>query len=240
MGKRKRNSKRKQKQSSLPSTSSALKSIAMRGEPKPKKRGTTQISIPTPQAQAQPGQESSPSETFPPQVNPKLWNRFYEPLVLLAAYGKSQGEHTKSDQVISEEYSDDGIKTPRKKFLDELAYMCDYSAGGDTVAAIAIQDGPQLVYWVAANTSQGSRVKPFLSGILQLLGEACGASEENISALKQQISDRSMKFSVMRLRRYRDRLQRTIKACLSALERQNTEGCVNFIYSGSLSLALDS
>ncbi|KAH0566495.1 hypothetical protein GP486_000113 [Trichoglossum hirsutum] len=220
MGKRKRKSKQK-KPSHSPSTSSPLKSIAILGKPKPKKRGTTQTSAPSPQPQ--PGQEDSPSATCPPQVNPKLWNRFYEPLVLLSAYGKSQGERVKSDEILSEECIDGGVKTPRKKFLDELAYVCDFSAGGATVTAVAIQDGPQLVYWVAANDIKGARVKSFLSDILQLLGQAYDAGEEKIFELKRQVSDRAIAFSAPRLLRYRHGLRKTIKACLPALETQNNE-----------------
>jgi hypothetical protein len=98
--------------------------------------------------------------TCPPPVNQKLWHRLYEPLILLSAYGKSQGKHVKSDDASSEGYLDGSNKTLRKKFLDELAYICDYSPSGNTVTAIAIRDGPQLIYWVAANTNQGSKVKP--------------------------------------------------------------------------------
>ena len=69
-------------------------------------------------------------------------------------------------------------KTLSKKFLDEPAYVCDYSPSEDTVAAIAIQDGSQLIYCVAANTSQGFKVKPFVSDILELLSQVYNASDE--------------------------------------------------------------
>ncbi|KAI4147220.1 MAG: hypothetical protein LQ340_005658, partial [Diploschistes diacapsis] len=142
-------------------------------------------------------------DAYPPQVNKKLWNRFYEPLILLLAYGKSQGKHVKSDEASSETCIDGSNKTLNKNLLDELAYICDYSPSGDTVSAIAIQDGPGLIYWVAANTSQGPKVKPFLSGILQLLGQVYNASDEQLSTLKHQISDRAIVFSAQKLRRYR-------------------------------------
>src|SRR3954453_12555270 len=96
---------------------------------------------------SQPGPDNPLLDACPPQVNQKLWHRFYEPLTLLSAYGKSQGKHVKSYETSSEGYLDSGNKTLRKKFLDELAYTCDYLPSGGTVAAIAIQDGPQLIYW---------------------------------------------------------------------------------------------
>jgi len=237
MGKRKRKSK--QQQSSVFPSPSSPKSITVQGRPQPKKRRPTfppQISTPAIQPQA-----TSQMDSCPPQVNKKLWNRFYEPLILLLAYGKSQGKRVKTDETSSEEYLDGGNKkTLSKKFLDELAYICDYSPGGDTVAAIAIQDGPHLIYWVAANTSKGSKVKPFLSDILQLLGQVYNASEERVSTLEYQISDRAMVFSAQKLQRYRFMLKRTINTCLSILEGQNGEGRVNFPYSRASLCVTDS
>ena len=160
----------------------------------------------------------------PPQVNKKLWDRFYEPLILLLAYGKSQGGHFKSDEASSEMNIDASDKRLSKRFLDALAYVCDYLPGGDTVAAIAIQDGPCLTYWVAANTSQGSKVKPFLSSILELLREVYNANDEHVSALHRKLSDRAMGFSNQKLQRYRFMLGCAISRCLPKLQRQNEKG----------------
>lgn len=113
---------------------------------------------------------------------------------------------------------DGSNKTLNKNFLDELAYICDYSPSGDTVVAIAIQDGPYLVYWVAADTNQGSKVKPFLSDILQLLGQVYNASDEQVFTSKHQISDLAMMFSAQKLQRYRFMLKRMINTCIPRLE----------------------
>ena len=178
----------------------------------------------TPVSQSKPRGNTGQCDTCPPQVNISLWKRFYEPLVLLSAYGKSQGKHVKSDELSSEGYFDGSGKTLRQKFLDGLAYICDYTASGKTVAAIAIQGGPQLVYWVAANTNQGPRVKPFLSNILRLLGQVYDASEERVSALTRQVSSCSIVFSTKKLQRYKLQLRNAIKTCIPVLQRQNTEG----------------
>jgi len=220
MGKRKRRSKQEQSPVFLPQSSP--QSITVQGRPQQKKRGSSlsgQKGPPAIQSQA-----TSQMDACPPQVNKKLWNRFYEPLILLRAYGKSQGRHVKSDKASSEMYTDGSNKRLSERFLDELAYICDYSPSGDTVAAIAIQDGPHLIYWVAANTSQGSKVRPFLSNILELLGQVYNASDEHVSALRHQISDRALVFSAQKLRRYRSVLKHTINSCLPKLERQSKEG----------------
>ncbi len=52
----------------------------------------------------------------------------------------------KFDEASFEEYLDGSNKTLSKRFLNELAYICDYSPDEDTVAAIAIQNGPHLIY----------------------------------------------------------------------------------------------
>ncbi|KAK6535740.1 hypothetical protein TWF694_002188 [Orbilia ellipsospora] len=124
-------------------------------------------------------QDTSQQDGCPPQVRPKLWQRFYEPLILLRAYGKSQGTH------IKEVYSESGHKTIKKKFLDALAYSCDYLPGGDTVTAVAIQDGPNLAYWVASNTNQAVKLKPYLSGTLDLLSKAHNISKDGSDTLKK-------------------------------------------------------
>ena len=194
----------------------------MQGRSQQKKRG----SILSEQKSTQAIQYEAISQTdaCPPQVGQKLWNRFYEPLILLLAYGKSQGKHVKSDDILSELYIDGSDRRLSKRFLDELAYICDYTPSGDTVAAVAIQEGPHLIYWVAANTNQGPKVKPFLTNILELLGQVYNASDEQVSALRHQISDCAMAFSAQKLRRYRSMLQGTINGCLPKLGQQSGDG----------------
>src|SRR5438046_7695627 len=102
MGKRKRKSKHQQSPL-LSSPSFPASSTTVQSEPKPKRRRLAlppQKSIPS--SQSQPRRDTSQPDPCPPQVNKKLWNRFYEPLVLLSAYGKSQGKHVKSDKAPSE------------------------------------------------------------------------------------------------------------------------------------------
>ena len=84
------------------------------------------------------------------QINGKFWNQFYEPLVLLLVYRKSQRKYFK----INSEFSYDlgsSYNALHTKLLNKLTYICDYSLSGDTVSAIAIQNESQLIYWVTAN-----------------------------------------------------------------------------------------
>lgn len=165
------------------------------------------------------------------QINEKLWNRFYESLILLLTYDKSQEKHVKFDEASFELYMNDSNKTLSKKFLDELAYVCDYSSSEDTVTTIAIQNDSRLIYWVVANISQESKVNSFLFDILELLSQVYNATNEQISTLKHQISHRAIVFFIKKLQRYRFILKRTINTCLSILKRQSEEDRIDFTYS---------
>ncbi len=227
---RKRKRKSKQQQSFIFFSSFSSKSTTMQGilVSQSKKRDTTfspQISISAIQSQA-----TFQMNTCSSQINKKLWNRFYESLILLLTYEKSQRMRVKFDETSFEEYLDDSNKTLSKRFLNELAYICNYSLDEDTVTAITIQNESHLIYWVVANTSKESKIKSFLFDILQLLDQMYNASEERVSTLEYQISDRAMIFSAQKLQRYRFMLKRTINICLSILKRQNEEDRINFTY----------
>ena len=172
-------------------------------------------------------QRSAIMEVCPPQVDRKLWNRFYEPLVLLSAYGKSQGKGFKSDREWRFGAPDHGHGALCMKFLDELAYICDYAPGGDTVAAIAIEDGCGPTYWVSANKNQAAKVKPFLNGVLSLLASAHGKGKLHDGKLEQQVTNQIISFSARRLRHYRHMLQKAVQACLSDLGMESAKGCTN-------------
>ncbi len=91
-----------------------------------------------------------------------------------------------------------------------------------------------------ANTSKESKIKSFLFNILQLLNQMYNASEERVSTLEYQISDRTMIFSAQKLKRYRFMLKRMINICLSILKKQNEEDCINFTYSRTSLCITDS
>ena len=86
----------------------------------------------------------------------RLLSRFYEPLVLLRTLGQTRGQHSSLS-------SSSGTETSaRRQFLNDLAFICDYEKGGDTVTAIAVQHLPEhAVFWLAANTNHAVKVLKF-------------------------------------------------------------------------------
>ncbi|KAF3311875.1 hypothetical protein TWF173_007960 [Orbilia oligospora] len=156
-----------------------------------------------PQKKRKGSKSSSPCDTYEPQVSPKLWKRFYEPLVLLSAYGKSQGPHFKSTG--DETFCSDDNRDLKKQFLDQLAYVCDYETGG------------------AANTDKSSTILPYISGILASLETVFEAPEEHILAVQAQITDRVIQFCSNRLRLYKSRLRFAALGCIKKLQSELTE-----------------
>ena len=107
-----------------------------------------------------------------PRLDPhkRLLSRFYEPLVLLHVLDRN------SAQPISHCPSEDQatcslqLRELRRNFLEQLAYICDFSKGGDTVTAIALEAHPSgVIYWVASNEGPCKRVILFLHETLDLL-----------------------------------------------------------------------
>ena len=99
------------------------------------------------------------------RLNPRerQLSRFYEPLVLLYTLGSTRGEHTAAALPPDENICELPLKELRRRFLNELAYVCDYNKGGDTVTAIGLESTPQrYVFWVGANTSPQKRIVPFV------------------------------------------------------------------------------
>ncbi|KAF3927066.1 hypothetical protein AA313_de0202406 [Arthrobotrys entomopaga] len=184
-----------------------------------KRKKKSQQAVPQDKRQKNVPQYNNQQNACPPQVSPKLWKRFYEPLILLRVYGKSQGIHVKGEKSSCENYSDSNNKTIKKRFLDALAYSCDYEPGGDTVTAVAIQDAPELVYWVASNTDKRAKLEPHLNSILNLLSKAYNISADGVTALENKIFSLMVEFSSSRLRHYRAMLRGSIGVCIRRLVR---------------------
>lgn len=69
-------------------------------------------------------------------------SRFYERLVLLYTLGSTRGEHSYAALSIEQSISQLPLEDVWRRFLNELAYMCDYDKGGDTVTAIGLESSP--------------------------------------------------------------------------------------------------
>ncbi|KAF6814847.1 hypothetical protein CSOJ01_03858 [Colletotrichum sojae] len=110
-----------------------------------------------------------------PRMNPyfRLLARFYEALVLLALLRPVVGPHVMSH------LNSFNLKDAQRRFLKNLAFLCDYNKGGDTTTAIAVEDREDCyVFWVATNEGVKDKVTQFLDNILERVKSAAGLTNE--------------------------------------------------------------
>ncbi|KAK1143894.1 hypothetical protein N8T08_006009 [Aspergillus melleus] len=111
----------------------------------------------------------------PPRLDPytRLLSRFYEPLFLLAALGQTRGEHTPKPPDLGLEH------TQRRRFLRNLAYICDFQKGGASCTAIGLEDDATCYrFWVACNRAD-DQVLGFLSVALSHLKDFSDENSED-------------------------------------------------------------
>lgn len=77
----------------------------------------------------------------------ELLRRFYQPLVLLCTLGQTRGDPDCAS-LFQDDIADRSLQDVRRTFLTNLAYMCDYDKGGNTVTAIGLEETPQTTaFW---------------------------------------------------------------------------------------------
>lgn len=82
----------------------------------------------------------------------KLIQRFYEALILLNILGQTRGLRDVNFGTISTS------EERRRRLLRNLAYLCDYRKGGETTAAIALEEKyDAFTFWLASNTVDSSK-----------------------------------------------------------------------------------
>ena len=170
--------------------------------------------------------DTSPTSLKKPRLNPRerQLSRFYEPLVLLYTLGSTRGEHTAAALPPDENICELPLKELRRRFLSELAYVCDYDKGGDTVTAIGLESTPQrYVFWVGANTSPEKRIVPFLEALLAKLRGISTAATSKASEEVDNIAIECIKFGTLRINKYRQHLKPLLKRCQGNLAESQSE-----------------
>lgn len=158
-----------------------------------------------------------------PNKRERLLRRFYEPLVLLHTLGSTRGGHTNRLPVSPSDSS--LVQDCRRSFLNELAYVCDYEKGGDTVTAIGLESTPQgCTFWVASNTSPTAKIIPFLKLLLQTL-ERIANSKAPEQGDKEDIAKLCISFGSRRIKKYRSLFSRELAGCRKFIAA-NKEACM--------------
>jgi len=161
-----------------------------------------------------------------PRFSPedRLQYRFYEPLVLLHVldpYGQQRISPCPSEDLAAPRLE---LRELRREFLEQLAYICDFKKGGDTVTAMALEARPSgITYWVASNTTPLESTISFLQEVLDTLESLASSPPDHRNIIEDGIVRRCIEFNLKRLKAYRDFLQKSLKRCLESLRDSEAE-----------------
>lgn len=152
-----------------------------------------------------------------PDKYQQLINRFYEPLILLEALGKVRGSLTPRRK----ERDPEGI---RRQFRDDLAFLCEYTKGGDACTAIGIEDRPQCaVYWVAANVDPESTIVPFLISVLEELRNISKLPGDQRQDRTERVATRCIVYAEKKVIKLKRLLSTQISECSRRLEGSTSD-----------------
>ncbi|PYH83567.1 hypothetical protein BO82DRAFT_331366 [Aspergillus uvarum CBS 121591] len=146
----------------------------------------------------------------PPRLNAykRLLDRFYEPLFLLRVLGQTRGQHTVGSSNPSLE------QARRRKFLRNLAFVCDFTKGGVSCTAIGLEDSETCYrFWISSNASVDKIVefaKNALSHLERFTRIDGGFDEEQSRA---NFISFCLNFAIRRVKKERQCLFQAIKQC---------------------------
>ena len=140
----------------------------------------------------------------------RLIQRFYEPLILLDALGQTRAPHDKDPDEPST------LQERRRRLLCNLSYLCDFAKGGDTTAAIGLEETPNAyVFWLASNTTgSDNKVITFLRDALAEVKKVV----QGQTATPDEFIERCIKFAKNRVLKEHTRLRKTIEECREYLD----------------------
>jgi hypothetical protein len=155
-------------------------------------------------------------QDHPLNANGKLLRRFYEPLVLLSVLDPTRG--AQHPDLITDRGLDEKSKLWRK-FVDQLAWLCDSEKGGDTVTAVAAQKTCERpIFWLASNSNSRKKAKDHLIWIFARLNCLYAAKPISIAQLEDEITTWCIDFSSSRIKIYSTWLLQAIRKAKGTVE----------------------
>lgn len=138
----------------------------------------------------------------------KFKRRFFEPLVLLEALSKTQGERITEEPTSSVEDSLGRAILSRRELLRQLCRACDFDKGGGTVTSIVLGKTPQgPVFWISLREPTREKVDTFIRRILDTLH----SSTDSLSSLQARLLVQITSFVAPRLRAHTQLLRNDLK-----------------------------
>jgi hypothetical protein len=161
--------------------------------------------------------EIDPKRVGRPRLDPyqRLLGRFYEQLFLLNALGQTRGNHTTSS------FELDAARAQRRRFLQNLCYICDFKKGGSTCTAIGLQEHGTGYNFCVASNNETDKIAAFLQKVLKFLRAIAHQAGSNDACRESKFFQLCIGFAAERIKEESKCLRRNVKDCLSKLNRQN-------------------
>lgn len=156
----------------------------------------------------------------------RLISRLYEALYMLRILGRVRGPHRIANLDVST------ARGVRRRFLKNLAFLCDYTKGGPSTAALAVEARSDCnMFWLSSNEGPSEAVLDFLKSMIQDVKASSALSggqrpeAENILILK------CIEFARKRVTKQAKGLSSSVRLCLGYLATEMANGNGNEAFS---------
>lgn len=147
----------------------------------------------------------------------RLIYRFYEAIYLLSLLGNTRGLH------VATVFDSSSFIAVRRRFLKNLAFLCDNLKGGESTASIAVQDRPDcFVFWISSNRGPSDRVLAFLCSVLEDIKIFVRSTHDDGKDVENDLIRRCVKLSPRRMRSQARNLVKFARRCRDHLLENRT------------------
>lgn len=154
-----------------------------------------------------------------PRLDPyeKLIKRLFESMFVLKALGKTQDQHS-----LRRHNPDDPVAV-RRRFLTNLACVCDVHTAGKSVTALAVEElDEEYKFWVACNSSDQPDIVKFLNIVLALLKRYTSRNNEDKVTVQKALTRRCITFSETRIREEARILSNAAEKCIKNINQDTS------------------
>jgi hypothetical protein len=108
----------------------------------------------------------------------------------------------------------------RRRFLRNLAYVCDFEKGGDSCTAIGLENcHTGYCFWVASN-KKSHEIITFLKKALGVLSGASSLPTSDLAATESDLTQLCTDFAARRIALEHKNFQREAARCISRLQEK--------------------
>lgn len=148
----------------------------------------------------------------------RLIYRFYEAICLLSLLGNTRGPH------VTTVFAPSSLLAIRRRFLKNLALLCDDLKGGSSTASVAVQDCPdRYVFWVSSNKGPSESALAFLRSVLGDVRAFVMSTQCDRTVVEDNLTRKCVRFSLKRLRNQAHSLVNCAQRCREYLLTSSTD-----------------